>query len=348
MQEQHDIIELIVKSIDAGNPDILEILFSHRDWFPRLLDENEKPRMSIIDGIEELSDEEKQIINDSSNKWIQHVQSAYNKSRLDDPKNMLEKGSKSETKISTQKQLLFPTYELIKGITANLLYHCVNRYAGQSDRFNYELIRKLSRRECRIIEPWMQASFCKPCDHYELHYFSSTKKSIACHKCGGELPVIRIFRLDIGFEKHKFKHKDLPIFISKYILKRKPDADVVLSQKMKDSNNKDLGDIDIYIPSTKTGIECKIFFNREPQGEQFENYENSVLNSLKNYSNMSNIERLIVITNLSEYNAKQLENELPSKLKEMGFNPRSIKVGYFSVVNLLNILNMEISMLTKN
>lgn len=345
MSDSSDIIKELPNLIKENHSEILAILFAHRDWIPTFADENNNEIRVIIDGINFLSDEDKQAINNSYENWTSYVISKLKNSKIDD---YLKTPTVSNASIIDAKQL--PVYlltdEMVKGLAANLMYHCLSKYAGQNDIFNDELIKRLSNHNIQIIKPWVQIGFCRHCNHFDLLFSSTSRKFDHCRDCGTDVPRVRIYKVNDKFAIHKQKHKDLPIFIESYILKQKPHEKIIISYRLKKITNQDGGDIDVFIPSTKTGIECKIFGSHQtPQGDTLINYRNNIENSLRNYLASGEIDRFIVITNLSQYTAEQIKNDLLAKFKQEGFDIKYLQIGYFSIENLFSILQQEISLM---
>ena len=174
------------------------------------------------------------------------------------------------------------------------------------------------------------------------------KKDSHCANCDRPLSLCRIYGLDDNFELHKKQNKDLPLFIQAFLLNNTSNmVDIQCSHKVIDAETKKIKtDIDVFIKSSGTGIECKLFVNDVPLGNQFETYKGELLSSFEAYSKFG-LTRLIAITNLNQSEAKNAEDEIKQKLNEKGIFPEFIKIGFFSFENLISILNNEIEIIKK-
>lgn len=343
----NDIIEQLPDIIIPEYYDALGILFANRDWIPRFVDETGKERLGIIEIVDNNHDEAREAIKIGQKKWLKFVKPA------DDAISTMQKYNASEFTKQVIYSGMLDTIQLstgiiskdfIEGVTANILEQYISKHQGQHNFFdNKNILRQLSSVKLKLIEPWVQASVCGLCHNFELLLSSYPKKIATCSQCSREMFTVRIYKLNSSFEIHKLDNKDLPLFIGSYIKSKKSEEKVHISHKITDVENSTIsGDIDVYIPASKTGIECKLFVNPHPQGNQFESYKGEILNIFLKYAKFG-INRFIAITNLSKKDALELEEKLKLQLKEKGLQEKHLRVGHFSMENLISILDEEIS-----
>lgn len=195
----------------------------------------------------------------------------------------------------------------------------------------------LSDSDLSLIEPWSQIGICHVCKTFEHISATQGSRPPICPKCNQPNLTAMIYGFDKEFQKHLISNKALPIFCAAYIndLLKKT---VAKPLKLKDEERKDQGDIDVYIESTNTGIECKLSLEHDPSESQFQNHFKEILNDLKIYINYG-VKNLIVITNIEEHRAETLKKKLEDEMKldsEISF-----KMVYRSVPLLLDILSRE-------
>jgi len=347
--DHNEVIENLVEFVSTNYLDALNILLVSRDWMPRFVDQNNNERLVIIEKINMTGENSITAIQLARNRWLKQIKDA--KEIISDLRSdkLAETAKEILEKITEPKNIsaAFMTVDNIEGLTAYILYGCLQKYQSQHKFFdNKKILDQLSHSALDLIEPWIQVGVCGFCHHFELLAATYPKKDSNCAYCDRELSICRIYGLNKDFELHKKNNKDLPLFIQAYVLDNIPEEiDVKLSHKMIDQDTKKInGDIDVYVPTTKTGIECKLFVNTTPQGNQFESFKAEILNSFIKYSNFG-ITRLIAITNLSKAEAQLIKDGIKRDLTEKKIQFDYLQIGYFSIEDLISILDNEIKII---
>lgn len=341
----------IVEFVTPRYYESLKILLVNRDWLPRFVDQNGNERMVIIEKINMDNEKALDAIHKARDNWINQLEQAKNLINNAPKPEVIELVEKLIPKIFDPQtiQANLTTIDFIEGLTADILFNCIEKYRKQNKFFdNKNILDQLSHEQVHIIEPWIQAAVCGHCHNFELILASYPKKESACSLCDRPLSICRIYGLEPDIEIHKKRNKDLPLFVKAYFSKNLPQGDIIASHKLLKKDSKELdSDIDVYIPATKTGIECKLFVNQSPQGSQFDSAKGELVKSFEMY-NKHGIKRFIGLTNLNEAESKELEKYILEKLKNKGIEPKFLKIGHFSFGNLIDILNEEIEFIKKN
>jgi len=107
-------------------------------------------------------------------------------------------------------------------VIAITLQSALMKYEQQGKSiFKTETFNLLSSSDLRIIQPWEQASVCHKCSNFEQIFATHPFHEPKCSKCERDNLTVRIYALDKEFESHKRKNKDLPLFISNLINRKK-------------------------------------------------------------------------------------------------------------------------------
>lgn len=347
--ESNDIIDKLPDFVIPDYYDALGILFANRDWMPRFVDETGKERLAIIEVIRNNQDEAREAIQLALKKRQKYVKpsnntiSAINNSEvLQFAKKIFSGGMLGTMQLSSG----IVSKDFIEGVTADLLEQYLSKHQSQHSFFdNTKILNQLSNIKLKLIEPWLQASVCGKCHNFELLLSSYPKKAATCSQCERDMFTVRIYKIDASYERHKLENKDLPLFIKSYMTNKRPDIEVHVTYKMnKKEGSSILGDIDVYIPIMKLGIECKLFVNPYPQGNQFDTYQGELSSIFLKYADYG-LNRLIGITNLSQKDAANMERSLKLQLEKEGWGGTSVRIGHFSLENLLSVLDEELSLI---
>jgi len=172
MKMSHD--EIIYDMLDFAIPryfDALNILFANRDWMPRFVDQSGNERMVIIEKIK--MDEEIIIdaIHKAREKWKKQTQEVKNILKNASEKNLNEITKQLIPKMFDPQALSagLMTIDVVEGITADLLYSCLENYSKQNKYFDdKKILSQLSHDALRLIEPLIQVGVCGYCHNFEL------------------------------------------------------------------------------------------------------------------------------------------------------------------------------------
>ena len=348
--DSEEIFNDIVDFVTPRYYESLKFFMANRDWFPRFIDQYSTERMVIIEKINMDNEKAIDAIYKARDNWINLLKQAKNEINTTPKIQVNELTEEIISKIFDPQSILtnLVTIEFTEGITADILFNCIEKYRKQNKFFDSKkIIDQLSHEQVHIIEPWIQAAVCGYCHNFELILATYPKKESACSLCARPLSICRIYGLEPDIEIHKKRNKDLPLLVKAYFSKKLPQEDIITSHKLLKEDSKELdSDVDVYIPATKTGIECKLFVNPSPQGSQFDSAKGELVKAFEIY-NKHGIKRLIGLTNLNEPESKELEKYILEKLKTKGIEPEFLKIGHFSFGNLIDILNEEIEFIKK-
>ncbi|MCJ7768396.1 hypothetical protein MUP79_08400 [Candidatus Bathyarchaeota archaeon] len=235
----------------------------------------------------------------------------------------------------------------IEGLTAESLAYFMERYDHQPETLrNPDVIRQLSGPNLKLIEPRIQIAICSACHNFELIASTHPIRDQKCSVCNNQTLSIRLYAFDELYAKHKSQHKDLPLFIREYISRKAPR---IRPTTFKETvvKGQSQGDIDVYVAESSTGFECKLFLNPTPEDSQIKTYVEEILGSIRKYID-SGVARVLVVTNLSEKDARRVYDMVVSKLKEEDILPNHIEVLPNSVEKLVNVLTREAQLATES
>lgn len=250
---------------------------------------------------------------------------------------LLVKGDLTFEDLSSYPWLHTPIQK--KGIVSSLLKKTLFEYERESKLLKKlmkerNLIDLLSDKDISIIETWAQIGVCHSCKTFEMISITGGSRTKTCPSCNQENLTATIYGFDEELQKHFINNKALPLFCAAYI-NNIVGKQIAKKQKINDEHGKECGDVDVYIPQTKTGIECKLSIEHEPSDNQFQSHYDEIQKDLKNYVNYG-IKNLIVVTNIEQHRAEDLKKKLEDKMK---LNSEiSLKVVHKSVPLLLETL----------
>lgn len=344
------IVEKLLSFVIPDFYNSLHILLTNCDSLPRFLDEKGEQRIGVIEGISKLSKQDREAVNLSVKKWLEKRlpipnEAVDEKALIDWAKSMLE-NLKDPHRYATS--LL--SKDIVEGSTADLINQCISKYQVQSSLFDDdEIFRQLSGRNLLLLEPWAQAGVCGYCNGFELLLSSFPQRDEKCPTCKGNMSLIRIYKLNKEYEKLKLENKDLPEFIKSYIQNKAQIKEIFTSYQTRNSlDGKTDGDIDVYIPSTKTGIECKLFVHPNAEGKYLKSCMANLATSFKKYIESGKVERLIGVINLDQSYQNDVENEVRNLLKKDNVQFTDLKIICYSFEQLHKMLEDEILLLKKS
>jgi hypothetical protein len=213
---------------------------------------------------------------------------------------------------------------------------------------DYEhMVDALSRLD--VIEPILQVSICPKCTNYQLTVSTCPTVKTTCSKCGENWTTQTIYMFEGQLSKVKAENQDLPLFISSY-LKQKTSFSTIFGEiriypnahvEIQTTSNKEVVEIDVYIPDFKIGIECKT--QTDPTTpmtkDRLGGMTGDIINKhIKKYVKAS-IETIFIVTNLPQTQAQKLETSLKGSVKEQGIKLKAVQVIPGNVETLLQFLN---------
>jgi hypothetical protein len=120
----------------------------------------------------------------------------------------------------------------------------------------------------------------------------------------------------------KKNNKDLPLYICK-LINSKNGGSAVTSKPISESKSNQGGDIDVWIKTTLTGIECKL---QIPQAryldQQLGSYSKDIVNDFEKYIQFG-AKHLVVVTSCNKDDASKLHKLLD---KSIGSKCKSLRV----------------------
>ena len=332
---------LFKKLVDFAIPDFYDsllLLFTSRDAIPRFPYADNT--LMVIHGVKNLSKDDHEIIHMVEKRWQNQIQNLRQENSLPSSDVAPYLNNLSEL-LEHPSRLFAPVIgkDVIEAATSDFIQECISKYRVQSDLFdNPDVIKHLSKR-FGILEPWFQANLCSTCEVFEMLFSTLPEKDTECPKCTAPMKTIRIYKFNSELEKLKLNNQDLPEFIKTYLSSSLSDPSIVSSYQL---NGPQGGDIDVYIPISKTGIECKLFVHSYAEGNSLDSRISDIMVSLKKYVESGKTERLIVIINLAEEFKERIESEIKNNLKKNSLPFTHVKVVCNSVQDLLSVLNEEI------
>jgi len=221
---------------------------------------------------------------------------------------------------------------------------------------DYEhMVDALSRLD--IIEPILQVSICPKCTNYQLTISTCPTAKTTCPKCGESWTTQTIYMFKGQFSKIKAENQDLPLFISSY-LKQKTSFSTIFGEiriypnahvETQALSNKEIVEIDVYIPDFKIGIECKT--HTDPTTPMTTNRlggmaGNIVDDHIKKYVK-TGIENIFIVTNLPQIQAQKLEKALKTSAEDQHIALKTLKVIPGNIETLLQFLDKLANKITK-
>lgn len=223
-------------------------------------------------------------------------------------------------------------------LIAHMLTTALSKYEQQGASFlNSQAYGLLSDPNLKIIELWAQASICPKCPNFEHIIATYPFRESKCLNCGQDNLTVRIYVLNENYERHKTKNKDLPLYICK-LINREIKGSAVASQPISKSTPNRDGDIDVWIQSTLTGIECKL---RLPQPKyadsQLQSYCDEIIKDLEKYIQFG-AKHLVVVTSCDEDDASKLHQLFHDLI---GGKCESLRVVHKSVFDLVSMVSEQ-------
>ena len=167
-----------------------------------------------------------------------------------------------------------------------------------------------------LLAPFLSLAVCPACNNYDLVFSRSAKFSPNCAQCGSRWPVLTVSEFQQPFAVLKKKSKDLPVFISAY-LKSKSPLPVEVFPNAEFSLPKGKVEVDVFIPDTATGMECKCYVNNiAVTASTISSEAGKIKQQIDNYL-ATGITRVFVITNLNDVDARKLNIQLRDQLKSV-------------------------------
>lgn len=233
-----------------------------------------------------------------------------------------------------------PFAELLVGDLYKFYYEKHETQHQTIAEFN-ETVASLKR--LGLLAPFLSLALCPTCNNYELVFSRSTKFSPNCAQCGSGWPVLTVNEFPQAFATLKRKGKDLPVFISAYLKSKSPlPVEVFPNAEFSLPNGK--VEVDVFIPDTATGMECKCYANNIAVAESTINSEaGKIRQQIENYL-ATGITRILVITNYTDVDVDKLNTQLKEQLKHVkGLHECKVLGG--DITKFITLLNEEASKL---
>ncbi len=335
---------LVFCSKNESYLDALEILFVNSQKIPRLKAGFYQDLFFLIE-VSGDSKEGRRTMETGILEWKDFLEGnklSFDNETKEEAKKIIDslfvKGDLTIEALSSYPWLHTPTQK--KGIVSSLLKNILFEYERESSLLKKlmeenNLIDLLSDKDASIIETWAQIGVCHICKTFEMISTTQGTRAKTCPCCNQKNLTATIYGFDENFQKHFINNKALPVFCASYI-NDIVGKQIAVKQKFNDENGKSYGDIDVYIPQTKTGIECKLVIEHEPSDNQFQSHYDEVQRDLKKYLKYG-IKNLIVITNIEEHHADALKKRLQEELNLD--SETTLKIIHHSIPLLLETLS---------
>jgi ribosomal protein S27E len=216
-----------------------------------------------------------------------------------------------------------PVSELLVGWLYKFLS---SKHQDQRQTIPYfdEMIAAMGR--LSLTSPFLGIALCSSCNNYELVFSRAVRAMPNCPKCGVLWPALVVNELTPAFASLKLKNADLPVFISAYLKSRLPipvqiypNAEFILEEEKTE--------VDVYIPDTATGVECKCYVNCVAVPDSTISSEaGKTRKQIENYLKLG-LTRIIVVTNYSEPDANKLRVVLKERLANLKETPELVVLG---------------------
>lgn len=338
------ISRLVFCSKNKSYLDALEILFINSQKIPKLKAGFYQDLFFLIE-VSGDSKEGRRTMETGILEWknfLEKYKISFDRETKEDAKNMIDllfgQGNLTTEALSSYPWLHTPTQK--KGIVSSLLKNTLLEYERESSLLKKlmaerDLISLLSDKDISIIETWAQIGVCHMCKTFEMISTTQGTRAKKCPSCNQQNLTATIYGFDENFQKHFINNKVLPLFCAGYI-NDLSGKQVATKQKINDGDGNSCGDIDVYVPQTQTGIECKLMIEHEPSDNQFQNHYAEIQRDLKKYLSFG-IKNLVVITNIEEHRANTLKQRLQT---ELSLNSEvTLQIIHHSVPLLLKILS---------
>lgn len=167
-----------------------------------------------------------------------------------------------------------------------------------------------------LLSPFLTLAVCPACNNFESVFSRFARFIPRCPKCGSNWPVLTVNEFPDSFTALKKTNHDLPVFISAYLKSKSPlPIDVFPNAEVDLESGK--AEIDVLIPHTATGIECKCYTNNIAVAETTINSEAGKLkHQIEKYAAIG-LARVVVITNYNDADTGKLRARLKEELKQV-------------------------------
>lgn len=233
-----------------------------------------------------------------------------------------------------------PFAELLVGGLYKFYYEKHNAQRQAIAEFS-ETVASLKR--LGLLTPFLSLAICPVCNNYELVFSRSAKFGLRCAQCGSAWSVLTVNEFPQPFAALKRQGNDLPVFISAYLRSQSPfPVEVFPNAEFSLPSGK--VEVDVFIPDTATGIECKCYINNVAVAEStIASEAGRIRQQIENYLG-TGITRVFVITNYSEADANKLNTQLREQLKDVK-GLREWKALSGDIMKFITLLNGEASKL---
>lgn len=228
--------------------------------------------------------------------------------------------ARSEDSIQLFRQLapylgggIKPVSEILVGLLYKFLY---GKYEDQRQRIPWseEMIATMGR--LGLTAPFLGIALCSSCNNYELAFSRSVRVMPNCPKCGSPWRVLVLNEFTQDFASLKVRNADLPVFVSAYLKSKLPvpvqvyaDAEFVVDGERVE--------VDVYIPDTATGVECKCYSNCIAVPDSTISSEaGKTKKQIENYLRLG-LTRIVVVTNYNERDTNKLRISLKERLRNL-------------------------------
>lgn len=204
-----------------------------------------------------------------------------------------------------------PLAELLVGSLYKFYYE---RYKAQRQVIAEFEDVVVALRRLGLLSPFLSLALCPGCNNYEVVFSKVARFNPNCPRCGASWPVLTVNEFPQSFASMKMKNRDLPVFISAYLRAKSPLAvDVLPNAEFNMKSGK--VEVDVLIPDTGTGLECKCYTNNIAVSDSTINSEaGKIKQQIERYLELG-ITRVVVITNYSDIDAKKLGARLRDQLE---------------------------------
>lgn len=202
-----------------------------------------------------------------------------------------------------------PLSEFMVGGLYKFLY---DKYRDQSQMIPRFSDVVTSLRRLGLASPFLSLALCPSCNNYEFIFSRSARSTPTCPKCGFNWPIIIVHELTPEFAALKRNNNDLPVFISAY-LKSKLPYPVSVSPNAEFNMKTGKVEVDVFIPDTRTGIECKSYINNIAVTDSTINAEvGKIRKQIDNYLSLG-LKRIVIVTNFAETDANKFRVTLQNQ-----------------------------------
>lgn len=166
----------------------------------------------------------------------------------------------------------------------------------------------------KFIEAQLRVSICGQCGNFQLALPGFINEYNPCPQCGNEWGSLTLYKFKDEYASLKAnRNNDLPVFIAS-LLRHKLMFESAISQveletfKAINGENGTNAEIDLWIPTAKIGIECKVFeeWNFPLTKNRLGSIAGEIKNQIERY-NDAKIKKMYIFTNLSGEALEKIE-----------------------------------------